>query len=87
MTALLAVDGFALLFFVLGFHLAFRQGLVRRLWSKGRSDAGSDAGPEAEDVASALRIGGVMLMAFSMTICVFANLIAYYSATGMNAVS
>lgn len=76
---ILAVDILAAVFFAVGFALAFRPGLFRAF--RGRGDAGGEGGV-SQEVASALRIGGVMVMAFSVTICVFANLIAYYSAAG-----
>ena len=79
MNGLLAVDLLAGLFFASGFILAFKPDALRAL------QRGSDAGDQDEgvsaDVASALRIGGVMIMAFSTTICVFANLFVHYSAT------
>lgn len=75
-------------FFVLvGFHLAFRQETVRALIARVRPSDRSltqrvvnvENSP-SEGVASVLRIGGVMIMAFSFTAGAFANLIAYYSA-------
>ena len=77
MSGLWAIDIAAALFFAFGFVLAFRPGLIRGLRSRGEGDR---EGEVSSDVASALRIGGVMVMAFSVTICVFANLIAHYSA-------
>lgn len=79
MGGLLAIDVFAGLFFAFGFVLAFKPSLLRALRTGRRGDPEGDGGVSA-DVASALRIGGVMVMAFSLTICVFANLIAHYSA-------
>ena len=73
MSVVLAVDLFAVMFFTVGFLLAFKPSVLRGAWRRGGV---------SEEVASALRIGGVMMMAFSVTICVFANLIAYYSAVG-----
>jgi hypothetical protein len=75
----LAIDVLAVVFFALGSVLAFKPGLFRAF--RGGGDADHEGGV-SQDVASALRIGGVMVMAFSATICVFANLIAYYSAAG-----
>lgn len=72
MSVVLAVDLFAVLFFAVGFLLAFKPSVLRGAWRRG--------GGVSEEVASALRIGGVMVMAFSVTICVFANLIAYSAA-------
>lgn len=79
MGGLLAIDLFAGLGFAFGFVLAFRPSLIRALWAR-RRGGGNEEGGISEDVASALRIGGVMVMAFSLTICVFANLIVHYSA-------
>lgn len=78
MGGLLAIDVFAGLFFAFGFVLAFKPSLIRALRTGRRGDPEDDG--VSADVASALRIGGVMVMAFSLTICVFANLIAHYSA-------
>ncbi len=75
MSLVLAVDLFAVLLFAAGFVLAFKPSLIRGSWRRGE-------GGVSEEAASALRIGGVMMMAFSVTICVFANLITYYSARG-----
>ena len=75
----LTIDVLAVVFFAFGFVLAFKPGLFRAF--RGSRDADREGGV-SEDVASALRIGGVMIMAFSVTICVFANLIAYSSAAG-----
>jgi hypothetical protein len=72
MTGLLAIDLFAVVIFALGFLLAFRPGVFRAFRRRERG--------VSEDVASALRIAGVMAMAFSVMICVFANLIVRYSA-------
>ena len=88
MNALYVIDAVALLFFLTGFHIAFRQRLVRSWVSRLRNSAGqpTPAGAKAErgeghdEMASVLRIAGVMIMAFSLTICIFANLIAYYTA-------
>jgi hypothetical protein len=76
MTGLLAIDLFAVVIFALGFLLAFKPGAFRALRGRG---ADRERGV-SEDVASALRIAGVMAMAFSVMICVFANLIVRYSA-------
>ncbi|MBO9558401.1 MAG: hypothetical protein J7515_07410 [Caulobacter sp.] len=69
MIRLWPLDAIAGLVFVCGFVLAFRPTVFRR-------------GGVSEDAASAFRIGGVMIMAFSVMIGVFANLIAWYSARG-----
>lgn len=69
MSRLWPLDVIAGLVFAVGFVLAFRPGVFRR-------------GGVSQEAASAFRIGGVMVMAFSVMVCVFANLIAYYSAGG-----
>jgi|GEM_PF-6692370 len=71
MAALWPLDVIAALVFVGGFVLAFKPSVIRR-------------NGVSEDAASAFRIGGVMVMAFSVMICVFANLIAYYTVHGSN---
>lgn len=86
--ALYVINMLAAIFVLAGFHLAFRQKAVRALRARVRSL--SDRSPvrgvadvgdlPSEEVASVLRIAGVMIMAFSFTAAAFANLIAYYTA-------
>lgn len=71
----IAVDAMALLVAVTGFHLAFRQRLVRRLWSiaRGRSGAREDRAPRPatdgqDPVHYAMFISGTMIMAFGVII-------------------
>ena len=72
----LVVDLAALLLAVAGFHLAFRQRLVRRWW--GAFQAGREAArprpprPEAEDpVHYAMIISGMMMLAFGLILFAF----------------
>ena len=78
------IDSLAALFVLAGFQLAFRQKRLemwrRRLWYPHGSPAMRTPAEDPEGVASVLRIVGVMVMAFSFTGAVFANLIAHYSA-------
>lgn len=86
--ALYIINVLAVIFVLAGFHLAFRQKTVRALTARVRSLSdrspvrrGADVGNlPSEEVASVLRIAGVMIMAFSFTAGAFANLIAYYTA-------
>jgi hypothetical protein len=87
---LYVINAVAALFVLVGYHVAFRQRLVRawgaRLRSPGeRSNAASrpqGASQDPEGIASVFRMAGVMIMAFSFTAGAFANLIAYYTAAG-----
>ena len=85
---LYVIDVIASLFILAGFHLAFRQNMVRTVSARVRSWSDSSRGEaeveaiDSEDVASVLRIAGVMIMAFSFTAAAFANLLAYYTAAG-----
>jgi hypothetical protein len=74
----IAVDAVALLVAATGFHLAFRQRLVRRLWSivSGQAGAGESREPEPpsadqDPVHYALIISGTMIMAFGVIIFMF----------------
>ena len=71
----IAVDAVALLVAVTGFHLAFRQRLVRRLWSiasrqdgAGESREPKPATGDQDPVHYALMISGTMIMAFGVII-------------------
>ena len=90
MTGLIVVDIFAVVLTVVGFHIAFRQRFVRGLVGQREKDLRSDPGADDEDapdpLASVLRIAGVMLMAFGVTIGAFANLIAHFSAASSGGV-
>lgn len=78
MTALIAIDIFAAVLVLIGFNVAFRQRAVRSMLGRSpRDPSATEGGPD--ELASVFRIVGVMLMAFGVTVCVFANLIAYYS--------
>jgi hypothetical protein len=71
------VDLVGLLFAVAGFHMAFRQSFLRRLWEQGRAARGKRAKvrtvhPEGEDpVHYALIIFGMMLFAFGIILIAF----------------
>ena len=76
-THVLVVDLLGLLLALAGFHMAFRQRLVRRLWDRGRATRGLAAKArieraEAEDpVHYALIIFGMMLLAFGLILIAF----------------
>lgn len=87
---LYVTNAVAAMLVLVGFHVAFRQRLVlawvaRLRQSNGSANAAAtvQAAPR-EDIASVLRIAGVMIMAFSFTIGAFVNLIAYYTAVSAN---
>lgn len=73
----LVVDLLGLVLAVAGFHMAFRQQFVRRLWDEGRAARGLApkqrvAKPEGEDpVHYALIIFGMMLFAFGIILIAF----------------
>jgi uncharacterized membrane protein YfcA len=76
-THVILVDLFGLLLAAAGFHMAFRQRLVRRLWDEGRAARGRPAKtrtpmPEGEDpVHYALIIFGMMVFAFGLILIAF----------------
>jgi hypothetical protein len=76
----MAVDAAALLVAATGFHIAFRQRLVRRLWSiaRRRTEAGDDRAPKLADVEDPVRyamfIAGTMIMAFGVIIFIATTL-------------
>jgi len=64
---LVLVDGFAALLIVVGFVMAFRQNMVRRLLhSRPLADASDE-----DALTYALRLTGTMVMAFGGAIAVF----------------
>lgn len=73
----IAVDAVGLLVAAIGFHLAFRQRLVRRLWSIARRGEAAatplEPKPPADQdpVHYALIISGTMIMAFAILIVSF----------------
>jgi len=73
----IVVDLLGFLFALVGFHMAFRQRLVRRLWDKGRDARGLAhkervEKAEGEDpVHYALIIFGMMLFAFGLILIAF----------------
>lgn len=82
------IDFVAVVFIIAGFHIAFRQKLLKawsaRLGLHFASAMVQEATDDVEGIASVLRIAGVMIMAFSFTAGAFANLIAYYTRVGVN---
>jgi len=76
--ALIGINILAVILVLVGFNLAFRHKAVRVRFGQ-KADAASD---EPDELASVFRIAGVMIMAFGITICAFANLIVYYSGGG-----
>lgn len=80
-TRIILTDGIALLLFALGFAMAFRQPLVRRLWAKAWGRKPPRREPRHADPARyALTIFGVMAMAFALTVAFFTT--AYGLLTG-----
>jgi hypothetical protein len=73
----LAVDAFALLLAVAGFHMAFRQRIVRRWLAVWRRAPDKPAKAEGEDpVHYALIIFGMMLLAFGLILFAFTTFYA-----------
>ena len=78
----MVVDAVALLVAATGFHLAFRQRLVRRLWSivnggkaPGQHREAKPQGADEQDpVHYALIISGTMIMAFGILIFTFTTI-------------
>lgn len=65
----LAVDALGFVLVVIGFHMAFRQPLVRRwLGRSARPASHSPAGEGADPLTYVLRIAGVMIMVFGIAI-------------------
>lgn len=78
------VDLLALTLFVLGFHLAFRQRLVRGAWAKWRGTpppCPRAKGEDADPAHYALMIFGVMVMAFGAIIFFFATVYGLLTGT------
>ena len=72
----LAVDAVALLFAAIGFLMAFRQRLVRRL-AGGRGGPAGKPGDQGEDpVHYALLIFGMMILAFGIILFAFTTVYA-----------
>ena len=69
-----AVDLVAIAFAVIGFHMAFRQRLVRGLWARWRGTPPPPPraqGADEDPAHYALIIFGVMIMAFGTIIAFF----------------
>jgi len=93
MNGLLLIDAAAVLFFLVGFHVAFRRETARRWLAaiQARTPAANRSGERAaaraqgdDEAAPVFLMIGVMIMAFSFTAAAFANLIAYYTANSPN---
>ena len=84
----LAIDALAAVLVLIGAPLTFRARslaawLSQRHVGQGQQTmvAGApEQGPDREGIASVIRMVGVMMVAFGVTGCAFANLIAYYTA-------
>ena len=82
MTGLALIDAVAAVFGTLGVLLAVRPRASRRLMSRRgapRNAPNAEAG-DPQGVEAVLRMFGVMILAFSVVGCAFANLIAYYGS-------
>lgn len=90
MSGLIVIDLLSSLMFLAGAFLVLGHGVLRRQLARlrGRQELTAtfddDVPAEHDGMASVFRMFGVMLMAFSFTICAFANLISYYSAASPN---
>ena len=74
----LAIDLVALLLAVIGFHMAFRQSLVRRLF--GARAAPPAGGAEEDPLHAALLIFGMMILAFGLILFAFTTFYALLTA-------
>ena len=72
MIRIVLIDAIALLIATIGFHLAFRQRFLRRLWQQ-------DSAPDDDPAHYALIIAGVMLSAFGVLIFGFTTMFALAS--------
>jgi hypothetical protein len=85
-THVLAVDAVAILLALVGFHMAFRQRLVRRWARAWRERSGTArppraAKPEGEDpVHYALIIFGMMILAFGIILFAFTTFYSVLTA-------
>lgn len=78
----IVIDLVGLILVIIGFHLAFRQEFVRRLWAKWRAgdQSASPLVPLTDDDPAryVLRIAGVMIFAFGIVMSLLFTL-AHYS--------
>ena len=72
----LAVDAVALLFVAVGFLMAFRQRLVRRLAGGGARAGKANADQGEDPVHYALLIFGMMILAFGIILFAFTTVYA-----------
>jgi hypothetical protein len=72
----LIVDGFAIVLAVLGFTMAFRQGVVRGLLGRGGSPVAGrrPASPEQDPLTYVLRIAGMMILVFGLALGIMVTL-------------
>ena len=83
-TYLILTDIVALLAMVVGFHVAFRQRLLRRWWRimHGRPPEPERTIPDDDPVHYAMIISGMMLLAFGLIIFCFMSVYAALTAGG-----
>ena len=81
-TTVVIIDLVGLLLIILGAHLAFRQDQVRRWWSVLRHESHSPARlrPLSDDDPAryAMRISGVMILAFGVAISLLFTLAQFH---------
>ena len=82
----IAVDLFSLVLAAIGFHLAFRQHLVRRWWRRfNPRDPSRPAHVEREEgedpVHYAMMIAGMMILAFGLILASFTTAFSLMTAT------
>lgn len=82
----IVVDLIGVLLALIGFHLVFRQRTVRRWWARLRGRASGSTAPFADQDSTryALRIAGMMILAFGVVIALFFTLV-YWTLTAATA--